>query len=417
VLEGKAKITLTDVRTGKEEVHEQHNLVTNAVKQIYTDLICGNQVPNTFLLPLSTKGLGGMFLFDEVLTESVDNVCLPSNSHVIGYCDRTTSTTVPYMGSLTSETGEIQNGFKNVWEFTTAQCNGTIKALSLTNSNLLTLSQNINILGSSYGKTVKYEDGYFYSIDFVNNTTCNVYKFPSYLNGFKVNTTASSRSVTIFKTITVPNFAANSNNISVGNNGYAYVTHTNGSTISYFTIKISDLSFDVSSLSTITLSGISFSGGHYPQYINGYFYATKSTGKELVKVDINQIEQPIEINMSNLYFNYSCKPVYNKGNGLCAGIAFPQQQQFYGYLFLLYPDNTYIVFNEHLREGDKYISGENLYNLLSGSIYNCRYNHTYDDANGMPLIRDYLGTICNLETPIVKDNTKTMKIEYSIIDT
>ena len=98
-MKGSTKIILTIVETGEQEIHEDTNLITNALDKIINMELAMNYTPNEHLLPIATKALGGLMLFDGQLTEEVDNIHFPAEAHLVGYADQTVNTTDKYRGS------------------------------------------------------------------------------------------------------------------------------------------------------------------------------------------------------------------------------------------------------------------------------------------------------------------------------
>ena len=134
MLKGHVQIDLHNHKTGLTERIEQDNLITNAVEKLVNASVGRNKTASTFL-PLSTKTLGGVMLFEDPLTESVNNTIFPYSNKLIGYAGRTANNSSRQMGSLNAiETGPIENGYSNVWEFSSSQANGTISSMALTNS-------------------------------------------------------------------------------------------------------------------------------------------------------------------------------------------------------------------------------------------------------------------------------------------
>ena len=132
-MKGKTQIILTNVETGEQEIHEDENLITNALDKFIGINMSENYAPNTNILPIAEKALGGLMLFDEELTEDPDNIHFPAEAHLVGYADRDTNVSDKYRGSFNSiESGKIVDGYKSVWDFGTAQANGTIKSVALT---------------------------------------------------------------------------------------------------------------------------------------------------------------------------------------------------------------------------------------------------------------------------------------------
>lgn len=136
-MKGKVTIELHDAKTGRlMQREEHHNLVTNALKYVLNcESSCGHVLEDD-VFPIATRGLGGILLFDGKLTEDVNNVYMPgTGSHLIGYANGDTNTSDIHRGSYNSaESGEISGGYKSVWDFGTAQCNGTIAAVARTSS-------------------------------------------------------------------------------------------------------------------------------------------------------------------------------------------------------------------------------------------------------------------------------------------
>lgn len=146
-MQGKSTIQMINASTGiVEEQFENKNLITNAISnafktsvlyknKFHTETTINNYIKE--LTPLSTKGLGGILLWDNTLTEDIDLVDAPMTINNIGRAGGSYSGSNIYRGTLNSlESGAITNGWRNVWDFDTSKCNGqTIKALTLTHRN------------------------------------------------------------------------------------------------------------------------------------------------------------------------------------------------------------------------------------------------------------------------------------------
>ena len=146
-MQGKSTIQMINPFTQKvEEQFENKNLITNAISnafktsvlyknRFHTDTTINNYIKE--LTPLPTKGLGGILLWDNTLTEDIDLVDAPMTVNNIGRAGGGYSGGNAYRGTLNAlESGVITNGYRNVWDFDTGKCNGqTIKALTLTHRN------------------------------------------------------------------------------------------------------------------------------------------------------------------------------------------------------------------------------------------------------------------------------------------
>ena len=146
-MQGKSTIQMINPFTQKvEEQFENKNLITNAISNafktsvLYKNKFHADTTINNYikeLTPLSTKGLGGILLWDNTLAEDIDLVDAPMTVNNIGRAGGGYSGSNTYRGTLNSlESGVITNGYRNVWDFDTSKCNGqTIKALTLTHRN------------------------------------------------------------------------------------------------------------------------------------------------------------------------------------------------------------------------------------------------------------------------------------------
>lgn len=142
-LKGTTRIELTNVKTGEVEVIEKENLVTNAValalenpfaiqlKSSYsTTWFAGN------ILPLCPNLFGGILLYEKSIPESVDQLYAQPGNPLIGYSSNNVNNKTDVMrGSMNlNESGylDTNDGYRFVFDFTTAQANGTIGAVGLT---------------------------------------------------------------------------------------------------------------------------------------------------------------------------------------------------------------------------------------------------------------------------------------------
>ena len=154
MIKGHAVIELKDESTGKIWRTEHDNMITNGLKYALTPWLgkfsYANTGPNSEFQIMTSENketrksqnrsimnhlLGGVFLFQNPLTEDVDNVAFPNDNPLTGkaswdaYSGMDTS-----RGSYNeSESGMQEDGsYKHVWDFNTQQANGQISALSLT---------------------------------------------------------------------------------------------------------------------------------------------------------------------------------------------------------------------------------------------------------------------------------------------
>ena len=139
-IKGKTTFELTDVNTGKVEVIEDSNMITNGLQEFLRtygyfgcDILNNETMRNNSLW---VNLLGGLFLFDTPLDEDVNNIFMPAGVKMIGNGskDISNSGAVTELGSYnTSESGLQSDGsIKLVYDFSTQQANGTIACACLT---------------------------------------------------------------------------------------------------------------------------------------------------------------------------------------------------------------------------------------------------------------------------------------------
>lgn len=139
---GTTRIELTDVRTGAREVYEDHNMVTNALRDIFKPLGLSKR-PNRFLnefVPYYAKLLGGILCFDTEIPENADNYYPPAEAGLTGCAaygeqNNTKNTCRGGFNQTESEINLKDRYVKYVYDFATSQANGTIASVCLTHKN------------------------------------------------------------------------------------------------------------------------------------------------------------------------------------------------------------------------------------------------------------------------------------------
>lgn len=182
-LKGRTRITLTNVHTGKKEVVESDNMVSNAVADILSNNFCGlANFTNGNVMPFWNL-FGGLMLFRDTITESASNYNIPSDdvNPMIGHAGQTPHATASiYRGNPNGgETIFTDNSVKFVWDFFTNQGNGQISCCSLVPKTLgdmgikpFDATQNpIRAFGNSsvYNSTFDEARAVQYPVDFAND--------------------------------------------------------------------------------------------------------------------------------------------------------------------------------------------------------------------------------------------------------
>lgn len=146
-MKGKSKIQLINPHTLKvEEQFENNNIITNAItnafavptqyqNQWHTNTNIKEYCKN--LTPLYTKGLGGILLWSEEITEDIETVYPHFGTKNVGYAGGGYSGSKTMRGSFNiNESGILAGGWRNVWDFGTDKINNvTFKCLTLTHVN------------------------------------------------------------------------------------------------------------------------------------------------------------------------------------------------------------------------------------------------------------------------------------------
>jgi len=132
-LKGIAKITITDVNTGKERISYDENLVTNAVADLFSNNIMG-LADYTKLLPVRSL-YAGCLLFNDNLTENANSYIPPdqgTNALIAHAGDESHTTANPRRGNPNMvETVIGDTSVRHVWTWDTSTGIGVIKSVAL----------------------------------------------------------------------------------------------------------------------------------------------------------------------------------------------------------------------------------------------------------------------------------------------
>ncbi|MBG9980436.1 hypothetical protein [Facklamia lactis] len=462
MLKGRTMIELTDVKTKQTEVYQKNNLVTNAVADILSQNPSGLLYPlegsrtgmNQELFPIANACYGGILLFEDSLIEDTTQYYPPVNNDIVGYASNDVNgTDNPKRGSLNlSESTIIDGGYKFVWDFSTSQANGLISSLALTH-----YSAGKSFYGDSHaadGRAImlnrvsptmsKYEmavylcmveanpiDNTFVSIIPNADKTIDVIRVKEPMTSLGLNDSLTNLSSQTLDSVTLAVDAffegissTNQVNFFDGKDGYWYGftratdSKNNKTILNRLRVNKEDYSTTVNQWE---LDGIIMvAPGSYHTNSYGYFTRTNNSllyGKYLyifssdaqIIYKIN-IYNPVDIISIELGFksNYSAGDntstyIYQWGNYIC------------GYDFVINQEDRVIRTSGH---GLSYVSTPliGFGPLCLGYTVNTHYsNGTFSKT--LYLHSPYLGTINNLETPILKTADKTMKITYTLTET
>lgn len=440
MLKGKAEIILTDVNTGKKEIIKENNLVTNALNKIANINMIGN-CPISKLFPLK-KAVQGLFVIDTNLPEDADSFILPYNSRVLAHADNTSNADDIRRGSFNStESEDLDNGFKFVWDFATHQANGNIKCLSLTST----------IAGKyGFGATYEQKDMYIqytkklidetelyeyyksdapydfhminynkvYKFDFDGGTcTITAYEFP--MNVLTLTSTNIAKQTSETYKIKLDETESFSYKTSFTNDYLYFIVYKkNGSNYEYIKVyEVEKNNFTIKRKIRLDTWYSMIKQGSYDTrwrgVVNGDYiymlYNSTTSDYNIYKINLtNPNDIKIIENKTNTYPPYSNIP-----------LSFYNNRLFTGNFILENDELNYVDFDN---KGSSTSQGSSTAPLMFSSFYDdliC-FNPWYINSdNKFAIFRFlynpfYLATINNLSSPIVKTADKTMKVIYTI---
>ncbi|HBF5147653.1 TPA: hypothetical protein ACG3R3_001311 [Clostridioides difficile] len=417
-LKGSATIELTDSQ-GNKEVYKEDNIITNAVQDLLNINLNGQVIPFKFF-PLKDF-FSGVLLMDSNIEERPDITTIPSGVEVLGHAGSETNTTTNALkGSINlTETKELNNGYKFVWDFSNTQGNGIIKSICLThlkagNDNLYNnIVTDVSTYDSDkywsndvkYITSIDFENGILYVCEKGSSTTdITIYKYSHNFLSFGINDIYSNIKLIETKVISGTTIGAIKSELSFsdGRDGYLYGFYAprkaSGDTILNI-IRISKSDFTYTEKS-ITLTDVQLYLPNDFYYVNvcpikdGFIYLldykTKSTFYKMNLTDETDIKLLESDNKKQL--------ISSEGSS-----------------FALIGDTLYskyvTIFNDKVREISKNLIGD-AYCIHSYKNYLIRF-YSYSVIG---YLNGILTTVNNLSTPIEKTTDKTMKITYIITE-
>lgn len=447
-MKGHVKIELFDHMTGRHRQMEHDNMLTNALA--YRAGIDANDNLGLYsseysLMPLGSKGLGGLFLFDGRLEEDAGNIHFPMDVHLTGCAGRGTGSPASNLqGTIDSTASGFINGkFVSVWNFLPNQGNGVIASLALTHTRAgetpfhMYRANAWNRISTAYRHFVAMDpdtDTAYFSYNYQAASTISFYRQKLSRHLLRVNSpymgteeTALNYSLT-GETISDRNYW----DVTPDYDGYIYLLATQGNQSGNATVYLRRLKASADHFSleedtgfrqTLVLPEVSLypsnaSKNYHTMALcvsNGYLYALSYDRKSVYRVKLADTSQIRRFTPDIERFQTMDCGIYPHRDG---GI----------WTEFLYQVTTTTGATENRRtRGILYEDGECRYDLASYTTSSwymkdfCGYvtddlrmfssYYVYFDA-----CQNYIGTICNLDEPITKTDSQSLKITYSITD-
>lgn len=454
-MKGEADLILEDIRTHRREVYHEENMITDAVGKIFASNYGGLMGLNA-MLPVRNL-LGGVFLFNQQLTESASNMypACRADNRLVGHAGQTShssaSTTRGNPNGAASWIHPEDGQVRFAWDFAPEQANdGPINSLALTHPEagdcglypdgslplIKMVGQaltDVNVVGcttlggSSWTRQRASQfpiyidsDGYGRSI-WISGTTFEEMKVRHPFNmaeliegpamyGEDNFTVVSSRTATLSRS-----FSANYTQVGQDDSYYYVMERAESSSTTLYLNIISKSDMSVTS-STITVAGVTLarplmkmscmtngivSGGNI-------YWLSGSDSKTFVRINIATPAdvEVLETNMSQA-IDLTMQPI-TKTAGLVAGRN-----------FLINDDTVYPTVANGLLSGTTF-QGFSCASAFNGSPLHYE-NESADQTadynkigSGGLLYMPYLATINNTSDPIDKNANKSLRVQYTL---
>ncbi len=448
MMKGHVKIELLDHRTGRRKITERDNMLTNALAYragIDSNDTLGLYASEYSIMPLGTKGLGGLLLFDGPLAEDAGNVHFPMNVHLTGCAGRGNGNPASSLqGTIDSTASGYQNGtYTTVWNFLPSQGNGVIASLALTHAKAgenpfhMFRANAWNRISTGYRHFVAMDpdtDTAYFTYNYQATSTIYFYKRRLSKHLLRVNSPYMGDEETALihdlssEIITDRSYW----DVTPDYDGYIYLCATQGNQTGNAKVYLRRLKAsadhftleeDTEFRQTLTLPEVYLYPSSQSKNTNtlslcvsgGYLYALSYDRKSVYRISLVDTSQVRQFTPGiDRFQTMDCGIYPHRGGGIWTEFLFQ------------YVTTSGSLENRRTR-GVMYEDGEvrcdtASYSTGSWSMSSfCGYvtddlrmysiNYVYSDA-----CQNYIGTICNLEDPVTKTDSQSLKITYSITD-
>lgn len=450
-LKGHVKIVLKDVKTGKTETaFEGDNLITNAVSDIFASNY-GGALDYRKVLPLYSKMFGGILMFTNQLDTSsqyaAKDYFIPDNSAntVIAHAGQTTySSQADDMtrGSPLDSAVHVSDGAVTLaWEWGASAGTGTIKSVALTHADVGDAGTGSSsaafaalkpVINANFGLGITHpsgsidnmiyfvgSDGYGYRFT-TNNQSVTITKIPmayrktGLVGSVFVDDCISSQTVSTTTNYGTnrPDFAYDDINNKLWlfyNTSSSKVVKVEEIDLSNYTVTNHDSDFDDLGVNVGPLSTSSSTIPIEAPYQNGFVYLRKGASSYnvsgLLKVQLSNTANQTDMTCSTVALGGCFKPTSTG-------------KVFVGKKFVI---NNDVLYNCTAESPDAY--WDNLQNVpfmcsrtglanLGGQFTSIENQGQYYVA----ISKFYLATKYNLPDTIVKQNTQSMTVTYTLTE-
>ena len=461
-LKGHAKITLTDVLTGEQEVHEEDNIITNAVASILSQNFSG-VADFSRILPLK-KCYSGCLLFQNEIQATADNYNIPSET--TNPCKANAGTEAAATQSDTrgnpnaAESEETDTSLKQVWDWPTSAGNGTIRTVCLVPGDTLgnmgtkpidatkncwsTLTKQTSDNAVPYIETYDRsaalrfpismdENGQTGTAIYWSGTTFEEIKIRKDLTAFGILRGQQGVSEISSRTATVRSFSVNKSNIFEDENYYYLYEAIYDDQASKYGLKIDKVSKTDMTVTQadIYYEGITLYTGDNNWRINGfrnsvprwaydgkYLYFPNSSGNGFSAVNPNDNTDKLSIDGTvSLYINDMNVP-----EGSMTARPIPLSEGvIYGENYLINGSTVYQIkmVTPVYTSSEFYARNSILNTIRRGAAvwaYPWKKYSNWQDGQGPVFLSYFLSTIMVLQSPVQKGPTQTMKLEYTLTE-
>lgn len=215
-IHGHTKIELVNVKTGEKNITEKDNIVTDipcAILNAFNSSHLKYSDTNLYsILPWFPNGFGGIMCFEDPIKDANEHTYFAPGNHLTACCNMENHSTQNLQrGHYNStESEELENGRKYVYDWDTSQGNGQISCICLTHNKggiagagntfyngkawRLENDQFVTYASTHEGVNIAAhlvcfdENGYGWAVIPMSATTVDVYKIDTNLNILKADT-------------------------------------------------------------------------------------------------------------------------------------------------------------------------------------------------------------------------------------